>query len=116
MAAQGGRIDAVFFCPHADSELCSCRKPAPGLIEQIRDRYGVERGEMVAVGSTPSHLQAAAAAGVQQLHMICTGASAEVDASKPLPEPWPQGTRVHADLNAFVDFIAAAQEAKASAH
>ena len=38
LAALGGRIDAVFYCPHAETEGCNCRKPAPGLMEQIRDR------------------------------------------------------------------------------
>src|SRR6218665_3655808 len=41
-AALGGRIDAVFYCPHALDEDCNCRKPAPGLLEQICERYGVE--------------------------------------------------------------------------
>lgn len=108
VAALGGRIDAVFFCPHSDGEHCNCRKPAPGLMEQIRDRYGVEPGEMLAVGSNSHHLQAAAAIGVPQLHMVCTGAAAEVDASQPLPAPWPQNVHAHVDLNACVDFIAAA--------
>src|SRR3970282_1187968 len=31
----GGRIDAIFFCPHAQEDGCSCRKPKPGLFEQI---------------------------------------------------------------------------------
>ncbi|QIL70246.1 D-glycero-beta-D-manno-heptose 1,7-bisphosphate 7-phosphatase [Diaphorobacter sp. HDW4B] len=113
----GGRIDAVFFCPHSDAEHCSCRKPAPGLMEQIRDRYGAESADIVAVGSSVLHLQAATAAGISQLHMVCTGAAADVDAAKELPAPWPQNTHAHADLNAFVDFIAAtAQAAKTQAH
>ena len=117
VAALGGRIDAVFFCPHSDAEHCSCRKPAPGLMEQIRDRYGVERSEMVAVGSALSHLQAAAAIGVPQLHLVCTGAAAEMDVpTGVLPAPWPEGTHVHTDLTAFADFITAARAAKATAH
>ncbi|HAU56409.1 MAG TPA: histidinol phosphate phosphatase, partial [Comamonadaceae bacterium] len=35
LAAVGWRIDAVFYCPHAPDEACTCRKPAPGLLEQI---------------------------------------------------------------------------------
>ncbi len=112
----GGRIDAVFFCPHADSEPCTCRKPLPGLMEQIRDRYGAERGEMLAVGSTVAHLQAAAAIGIQQLHVVCSGVALDMDAAQELPSPpWPQGARAHANLNAFVDCILLqAQAAKAA--
>jgi D-glycero-D-manno-heptose 1,7-bisphosphate phosphatase len=42
LAAVGGRIDAVFYCPHAPEDVCRCRKPEPGLFEQIGDRFGVE--------------------------------------------------------------------------
>ena len=35
LAGVGGRVDAVFYCPHAPDEGCSCRKPLPGLFEQI---------------------------------------------------------------------------------
>ncbi len=112
----GGRIDAVFFCPHADSEHCSCRKPAPGLIEQIRERYGVEADDLLAVGSAASHLQAAAAIGVQQLHMVCTGAAADAYPSQPLSQPWPEHTKAHADLNAFVDSVIAVQAPKPAQH
>ena len=39
LAAMGGRIDAVFYCPHTPDENCRCRKPLPGLFEQIGLRY-----------------------------------------------------------------------------
>ena len=41
LATVGGRVEAVFFCPHAPEDACHCRKPAPGLFEQIGDRFGV---------------------------------------------------------------------------
>ena len=42
LAAKGGRIDAVFFCPHAPEEACDCRKPQPGMMFDIARRYGVK--------------------------------------------------------------------------
>ena len=38
----GGRLDAVFFCPHTPEENCDCRKPKPGLMRQIGLRYGID--------------------------------------------------------------------------
>lgn len=102
LAAVGGRIDAVFYCPHAADEDCSCRKPAPGLLEQIGDRYGVERHELRVVGSCAAHVQAGAALGAQ-VHLVCTGRSAQVVPGGPLPEGLPPGTLVHASLGDFVD-------------
>jgi D-glycero-D-manno-heptose 1,7-bisphosphate phosphatase len=37
----GGRIDAVFFCPHAGEAKCRCRKPEAGLLEDISHRFNV---------------------------------------------------------------------------
>ena len=100
----GGRIDAVFYCPHAETEGCNCRKPAPGLMEQIRERYGADGDEILVVGSCPAHLQAASELGAQ-LHMVCTGRSAHLDPLQPLPPGWPPGTRAHASLGALVDYL-----------
>ena len=104
LAALGGRIDAVFYCPHAETEGCNCRKPAPGLMEQIRERYGADGDEILVVGSCPAHLQAASELGAQ-LHMVCTSRSAHLDPLQPLPPGWPPGTRAHASLGALVDYL-----------
>ena len=110
LAAVGGRIDAVFYCPHAEGETCNCRKPAPGLMDQICERYGVEGDEILVVGSCLAHLQAAADLGAQ-MHMVCTGRSAHLDPTQPLPPGWPEGTRAHASLGALADFIAPPDDA-----
>ncbi len=102
LSSQGGRIDAIFYCPHVPDDACSCRKPAPGLLLQIAERYGVEPRELRVVGSNPAHLQAGAAIGAQ-LHLVCTGLSAQLAPGQPLPSEVPAGTQVHADLQAFAD-------------
>lgn len=58
LAAAGARIDAVFFCPHTPDEGCTCRKPAPGLLQQIATRYGAEPHEVWVVGQDIKHLRA----------------------------------------------------------
>ena len=42
LAEVGGRIDAIFFCPHGPDDGCRCRKPLPGMFETIADRYGID--------------------------------------------------------------------------
>ena len=42
VAQAGGRIDAVFYCPHAQDANCACRKPRAGLLEEIGRRFNTE--------------------------------------------------------------------------
>jgi D-glycero-D-manno-heptose 1,7-bisphosphate phosphatase len=105
LAKQGGRIDAVFFCPHAPDEPCLCRKPLPGLMEQIGERFGVDLADVPVVGDTLRDLQAGAAVGAPT-HLVCTGKAARLDTAQieALCAQVP-GTRVHADLAAFAEYL-----------
>jgi D-glycero-D-manno-heptose 1,7-bisphosphate phosphatase len=105
LAGLGGRIDAVFFCPHAPDEGCSCRKPAPGLIELIGERYGVHLEEVPVVGDSLRDLQAGQALGCP-LHLVRTGKSAHLNAMQivQMREVVPH-MQVHADLAAFAESL-----------
>ena len=104
LVAAGGRIDAVFYCPHAPDEGCACRKPGSALLEQICERYGMEPGNVPVVGSCAAHLLAGAALGAP-LHLVCTGHSALLKPQEPLGEGWPAGVQVHASLEAFAEHL-----------
>jgi D-glycero-D-manno-heptose 1,7-bisphosphate phosphatase len=78
LAARGGRIDAVFICPHVPEDRCSCRKPMPGLMLQIAERYGIDNlASVPMVCDTSRDLQAAAAAGCEP-HVVRTGRAAGI--------------------------------------
>lgn len=114
LIAAGGRIDAVFYCPHAPGQECNCRKPAPGLLEQICERYGVEPRNVPVVGSCAAHLLAGAALGAP-LHLVCSGHSAHLSPQAPLEEgAWPAGVQVHASLGAFAESLLLATSASAA--
>ncbi len=113
LAAVGGRVEAIFFCPHAPEEACSCRKPAPGLFDKIGERYKVDLKQVHAVGNSLSDAQAAHAAGCVP-HLVLTGRHAP-QADAPLSPDYPAATRVHADLAAFATAFIAEQEALAAA-
>ncbi len=102
LAEQGGRIDAVFFCPHAPDQQCSCRKPLPGLYLQVGERYGMELKGIAAVGDSLRDLQGAAAAGCEP-HLVLTGKGAAFR-NKTLPPEAPASTVIHQDLGAFADY------------
>ena len=105
LAAVGGRVDAIFFCPHAPEDNCGCRKPLPGLYTQISERYGVDLRGMPTVGDSMRDLVAGAAVGCQP-HLVLTGKSAQYR-GKALPEGFPPNTVVHDDLAAFATYIVA---------
>jgi D-glycero-D-manno-heptose 1,7-bisphosphate phosphatase len=110
LAAAGGRIDAVFYCPHTPEDGCRCRKPASGLFEQIGERLGIDLAGVPTVGDSLRDLQAGAAAGCEP-HLVLTG-KGEALRGQPLPATFPPGTQVHADLAAFAAWLLE-REAKA---
>ena len=119
LAAKGGRIDAVFFCPHAPEEACDCRKPQPGMMFDIARRYGVDLKQVPLVADTLRDLQAAQAAGCPP-HLVVSGRAAEVtEAERAQWMAAVPGTVVHDDLAAFVRHLlqreAAARAAAAAA-
>lgn len=63
-AAHGGALDAVLFCPHAPEERCSCRKPAPGLIQAAIACSQIGAACTLVVGDDTRDLEAARQAGV----------------------------------------------------
>ncbi|WP_119289611.1 D-glycero-beta-D-manno-heptose 1,7-bisphosphate 7-phosphatase [Azohydromonas sediminis] len=103
LAAQGGRIDAVFFCPHAPEESCDCRKPLPGMLHDIARRYGVDLRHVPLVGDTLRDLLTAQAAGCEP-HLVLSGRAAALgDAELAQIVAQVPTARVHADLAAFAD-------------
>jgi D-glycero-D-manno-heptose 1,7-bisphosphate phosphatase len=89
----GGRIDAVFFCPHAADANCECRKPKPGLLREIAARFDVELDEVPMIGDSLRDLEAAAAAGARP-YLVLTGKGKKTREAGGLP----RGTEVAADL------------------
>ena len=108
LSAQGGRIDALFFCPHVADDACGCRLPAPGLLAQIAERYGAEPRHLYVMASDPALLHAAAALGCSHLHLVCSGQSAHLQPGQALPPELPPATRLHADLDALVAHLLSA--------
>lgn len=97
----GGRIDAIFFCPHRDEDNCECRKPKPGMLQEIARRLNVDLEGVPVVGDALRDLQAAAAAGAKPV-LVLTGKGRKTREAGGLP----RGTAVYADLAAFAAQLA----------
>jgi len=72
LAQAGGRIDAIFYCPHTADSQCECRKPKPGMLEEIGRRFNVDMTGIPCVGDSPRDLAAAEAVGAQPM-LVLTG-------------------------------------------
>ena len=105
LMAVGGRIDAVFFCPHVPEAHCSCRKPLPGMMLDIGRRYGVDLAQVPMVCDTLRDLHAAQAAGCQP-HLVLCGRAAALgdDELRHMLQQVPR-TQVHESLLAFAEFV-----------
>lgn len=96
----GGRIDAVFYCPHAADANCACRKPQAGMYLEIAERFDVSLINVPAVGDSLRDLQAAAAVGAAPI-LVLTGKGEKTLVAGDLPA----GTRIVADLMSAVDEV-----------
>ena len=100
LAQLGGRIDAIFYCPHSAEDNCTCRKPKPGMMEEIGSRFGVDLKAVPIVGDALRDLQAGAVLGMQPM-LVRTGKGEETLAAGGLPE----GTLIFANLAEAVQHI-----------
>ncbi len=77
---KGGRVDRIVVCPHGPDDGCSCRKPRPGLLEQLARYYDAELSGVPAIGDSLRDLDAAAAAGARPI-LVRTGNGRETEAA-----------------------------------
>jgi D-glycero-D-manno-heptose 1,7-bisphosphate phosphatase len=69
LAAQGARIDDVFYCPHGFGS-CDCRKPKPGMIFAARDKWQIDLAQSLMLGDSDIDEQLAAACGVRFMRVM----------------------------------------------
>ena len=68
----GGKIAGIFFCPHHPDDGCRCRKPNPGLLEQIAESANISLTNRPFVGDSLKDIQAAVAIGAKPV-LVRTG-------------------------------------------
>ncbi|WP_308022276.1 HAD-IIIA family hydrolase, partial [Neisseria oralis] len=98
----GGAIDGIWFCPHTAADNCDCRKPKPGMICDILERFKADPAETWLVGDSLRDLQAVDAAGGKSA-LVLTGKG-----KKTLSEhenELPENTQIFDNLLAFSQYI-----------
>lgn len=61
--AKGGEINAIEYCCHLPTDGCLCRKPEPGMLYKLADRFGCTLDSVPFVGDKASDVEAAKRAG-----------------------------------------------------
>jgi D-glycero-D-manno-heptose 1,7-bisphosphate phosphatase len=68
----GGQVDAVFYCPHGPDDGCGCRKPKPGMLLDIGQRFNVPLKDVTFIGDSIADIKAASNANAQSM-LVRTG-------------------------------------------
>ncbi len=103
---EGGHIDAVFFCPHGPDDGCHCRKPKPGMLLEIGQRFNVSLPDVYFIGDTVGDMKAASVAQAKPL-LVRTGKGRKAELI--LKAECSQQVPVFDDLSAAVDALLAEQ-------
>lgn len=104
VAEFGGHISFIASCPHTPADNCTCRKPRPGLLLQISQRYNCSLREVPVIGDSYRDICAALAVNAQAI-LVLTG-----NGKITLPQLQPkQNVLIYADLLTAVKAIIATE-------
>jgi D-glycero-D-manno-heptose 1,7-bisphosphate phosphatase len=100
LAQIGGNVEAILFCPHGPDDNCACRKPRPGLLQELARRLRIPLQGVPAVGDSLRDLQAAQAVGARPL-LVRSGKGSLTATSMDLPPE----TEIYEDLAAVAEAL-----------
>jgi D-glycero-D-manno-heptose 1,7-bisphosphate phosphatase len=100
--SEGGRVDAVYYCPHCPADGCDCRKPRPGLLLQAAAHLDLDLARSFLVGDAQGDVEAALNASCQPA-LVLTGRGKEQVAR--IPPPLLARCHVAEDLEAAVTWL-----------
>lgn len=98
----GGVIDGIWFCPHLADDNCNCRKPKPGMIQDILDRFQAQATDTWLAGDSLRDLQAIDAVGGKSA-LVLTGKGKKTLQEK--EGELPENTQIFDNLLAFAQYI-----------
>lgn len=102
LSQYSGRIDAIFYCPHAADSNCTCRKPKPGMFIEIGERFNASLKGIPSIGDSLRDLQASAEVAAQPILVLTGKGEATKNAGGLPPE-----TQIYPNLSEAVKKIVA---------
>lgn len=95
----GGRVKAIFVCPHRPDENCDCRKPRPGLLRQAAEELSLDLEACYLVGDSSRDIEAGRSVGCKTV-LVLTGLTSEEEAAEAIKADY-----VGANLGEATDWI-----------
>jgi len=100
LAKLGAHIDMIAFCPHKSEDHCDCRKPLPGLYQQLAQRWNIGLDGIPVIGDSLRDLEAARAVNARPI-LLLTGKGQKT--REQVPESWQ--VPVYDNLSQAVDHL-----------
>lgn len=72
LAAEGASVDGIYVCPHHPRDGCRCRKPGPGLAEQVAAAMQVDLSRCFVVGDKDCDVELGRGVGATTI-LVLTG-------------------------------------------
>lgn len=101
LAEREGHVDYIAWCPHGPGDACVCRKPLPGLLNEIANHFQTGLKNVPVIGDSLRDLQAARAVGARPILVLTGKGEKTVKTGSPELE----GVAVYPDLAAAVDML-----------
>jgi D-glycero-D-manno-heptose 1,7-bisphosphate phosphatase len=103
LVAAGAHLDGIYYCPHVSTELCACRKPGTGMLDQASTEHGIDIKRSFVVGDRYGDIELASRAGARSI-LVRTGYG-EGELLWHAPKWTLQPDFVAADLTCATDWI-----------
>jgi D-glycero-D-manno-heptose 1,7-bisphosphate phosphatase len=72
LESEGAHLDAIYYCPHAASDACACRKPNIDLLRQAAGEQHLDLQKSFVVGDRHTEIAMAHKAGARSI-LVRTG-------------------------------------------
>ncbi len=100
--SNGGKIKAIYYCPHQDDENCNCRKPKPGMLYRASIEHSINLHDSYLIGDSARDIEAGAKVGCTTF-LVMTGKGTEELKNEKNWKSYPD--YIVSDLNTAVDII-----------
>lgn len=65
----GGRVDAIYYCPHLPDQGCNCRKPKTGMIDSAAKDFKIDKSRSFMIGDSDVDMELGKNVGITRIRV-----------------------------------------------